>query len=104
MMWQIGDRVLANWKHDIYWYPATIRKIDGERIYVKFDDGDKEWTTAENLLEIDVEVGDRVHCRWQNGRRYYSGLVTSKEGETIYIHYDDGDKEETTINKIRVTR
>ncbi len=42
--WNVGDRVLARWFHDPFWYPATIREVDGERYYVKFDDGDKQWT------------------------------------------------------------
>ena len=104
MNWEVGDRVLANWTHDEYWYPATIRTIDGERIYVRFDDGDKEWTTSKHLMDIDIEVGDRVHCKWKGGPNYYPGRVARKDGETIFVHYDDGDKEKTTTNMVRVTR
>jgi hypothetical protein len=104
MNWKVGDRVLANWTHDKYWYPATIRKIDGERIYVQFDDGDKEWMTDTHLLEIDIEVGDRIYCKWKGGPHYYPGRVASKDGESIDVHYDDGDKEKTSIKMVRVTR
>lgn len=104
MQWKIADRVLANWTHDVYWYPATIQSIEGERIYVHFDDGDKEWTTSDRLMNIDIEVGDRVHCRWKGGPYYYPGHVTHKEGERIHVHYDDEDKEWTTIACVRVTR
>ena len=104
MQWQIGNRVLANWTHDLYWYPATIQSIDGERIYIHFDDGDKQWTTSDHLMNIDIEIGDRVHCRWKGGPYYHPGRVAQKQGEKIYVHYDDGDKEWTTISLVRVTR
>ena len=104
MQWRVDDRVLANWKQDVYWYPATIQTIDGERIYVMFDDGDKEWTTSAHMMNIDIEVGDRVHCRWKGDPLYYSGRVAQKDGEKIYVQYDDGDSEWTTISFVRVTR
>jgi hypothetical protein len=104
MQWKVEDRVLANWTHDDYWYPATIKSMDGERIYVHFDDGDKEWTTSDHLMSIDIEVGDRVHGRWNGGPIYYAGRVAQQEGEKIYIEYEDGDEEWTTISSVRVTR
>ncbi len=104
MEWKVGDRVLADWTHDAYWYPATIRNVDGERFYIRFDDGDKEWVTSDRLMQIDIEVGDRVHCRWKEGAYYYPGRVASIDGERIHVHYDDGDKERTTISFARVTR
>lgn len=104
MQWNVEDRVLANWSHDTYWYPATIRDIDGERTYVRFDDGDKEWTTCDNLTKLDIEPGDKVFCRWKGGQYYFPGRVGRMDGEKIYVEYDDGDKEWTTISYIRVTR
>lgn len=104
MKWKVEDRVLANWTHDEFWYPANIRAIDGERIYIQFDDGDKEWTTSNFLMEIDIEVGDRVYGRWKGGDYYYPGRIGDKKGEKIFIRYDDGDREWTNINMVRVTR
>lgn len=104
MKWEKGSRVLANWSHDVFWYPATIQDIEDERIYLRFDDGDKEWTTGDALLEIDIEIGDRVECRWDGGSEYFAGRIAQKEGEKIYVHYDDDDEEWTTISFVRVTR
>jgi ribosomal protein L40E len=83
MQWKVGDRVLANWTHDEYWYPATIQTIDGERYYIRFDDGDKEWVTSDFLMRIDIEVGDRVHSRWKGGPYYYPGRVASKNSRAL---------------------
>jgi hypothetical protein len=104
MQWKVGDRVLADWTHDEYWYPATIRSIEGERVYIYFDDGAKEWSTSERLLPIDIELGDYVYCRWKGGPYYYPGRIARMQGEKIYVQYDDGDKEWTTISYVRVTR
>jgi hypothetical protein len=104
MNWKAGDRALVKWSQDDFWYPATIQQIDGERLFVRFDDGDKEWTVPDHVMEIDIDVGDRVYGRWQAGQYYYPGKVAEKREEEIYIHYDDGDKEWTTISMVRVTR
>lgn len=104
MQWEKGSRVLANWMHDLFWYPATVQDIEGERIYLRFDDGDKEWTTNDRLMKNDIELGDRVQCRWKGGPYYFIGHIAQKEGEKIYVYYDDGDKEWTTISCVRVTR
>ena len=34
MQWKVGDRALANWTHDVYWYPATIQNIDEQPVPV----------------------------------------------------------------------
>jgi hypothetical protein len=85
MQCQIGNRVLANWTHDSYWYPATVQNIEGERIYIRFDDGDKEWTTFDHLMKIDIEVGDRVQCRWKGGAYYYmfTTMMAIKNGQPL---------------------
>ena len=104
MNWKADDRALVKWRQDDFWYPATIQQVDGERLYVRFDDGDKEWTVPDHVMEIDIDVGDRVYGKWQEGNYYYPGKVAEKRGEEIYVHYDDGDKEWTTISMVRVTR
>jgi hypothetical protein len=112
---QVGDRVLANWSQDEYWYPATLRSIVGDRVYIRFDDGDKEWTTLDRLMPIDIEVGDAVLCKYQGGAYYYPARTLQIEGESIRVQYEYdetaspdepafGQEESTTISMIRVTR
>ncbi|GAB4192070.1 MAG: hypothetical protein OHK0022_06070 [Roseiflexaceae bacterium] len=99
---QIGDRLLCNWSQDTFWYPATIRQIDGQRIYVAFDDGDEEWTSAEQITTLEVPIGTRVQCRWKGEKYFYRGTVTQSEGERIFVAYDDGDQEWTTASMLRI--
>jgi hypothetical protein len=103
-IWKAGDRALAAFKHDIYWYPATVRKVEGERCYVAFDNGDKQWTAPDGLLELDVEAGDRVHCRHGSGDEYRAGRVSRCEAEKLLVHFEDGSEEWAEIGRCRVTR
>lgn len=102
--WEVGDTLLVNWSGDIYWYPATIQKKDRDRYFVHFDDGDKEWTNRSRMIPEDITVGDQVFGNWKGKGKYYRGKVTSRNGKTIHINYDDGDKETTTISFVRVIR
>jgi len=102
--WKVGEKLLVNWSHDKYWYPATIKKKDGQRYFVVFDDGDKEWTVPSRMIEEDIRVGDRVFGNWKSRKRYYPGRVTRRDGNKIHISYDDGDQENTTISFVRVLR
>jgi hypothetical protein len=102
--WIIGDRVLAKWSGDAYWYPGTIQVIDGERMHVYYDDGDHEWVPADRVCENDLAVGSRVFVRFQRGPFYYPGRIARREGERIMVDYDDGQKEDTSIRWVRVRR
>ena len=44
-----GMRVYANWRRQGNYYPGAITRLDGERIHIRYDDGDDEWTTAAAL-------------------------------------------------------
>jgi hypothetical protein len=48
----IGDKVTANWKNSGKWFPGKIEKIDekdSNRFFIKYDDGDQEWTTSDKI-------------------------------------------------------
>lgn len=46
----LGLRVMARWKMGAIRYPGTITRVDGERIFIEYDDGDREWTQPAALL------------------------------------------------------
>ena len=100
-------RFLAQWNHDEFWYPATVLDKDKEcetGIYVRFDDGDKQWCAEEQLLPIDIEVGDRVHARWNGEDEYFLARVTKVKDDKYALAYDDESEEWTTLSMMRVTR
>jgi hypothetical protein len=45
--WKIGDKVQCRWKGRRRTFPGTIAGIKGTKIFIKYDDGDTEWTTAD---------------------------------------------------------
>jgi hypothetical protein len=48
-------------------------------------------------------AGTRVSCNWQGRGRMYSGVIARRFGPTtIRVHYDDGNRETTSINMCRL--
>jgi hypothetical protein len=48
-----------------------------------------------------VGVGSKISCNWKGLGTFYSGTVTSRDGDNISVQYDDGDFERTTIQCIK---
>lgn len=102
-MSQLGDRVLAQWPVEVeWWYPGVVVAADGSRLVVQFDDGDRSPLAASQVMPMAVASGTRVFGRYQGGRYYYPGAVTSRTGDAIHIAYDDGDQEWTSVGMVRV--
>jgi DUF971 family protein len=40
-----GLKIECRWSGGPHFFPATLNKVEGERIHVKYDDGDDEWTS-----------------------------------------------------------
>jgi hypothetical protein len=99
----IGKRVLAEWEANLY-YPGTIRDQAEGKYLVVFDDGDSARLGSGQITPLDIKVGSRVFGRWKGGNAYFPGRVTEQNGEKIFIVYDDGDKEWTTISMVRVKK
>jgi hypothetical protein len=51
---------------------------------------------------LDLREGDKVFARWQKGPYYYPGVIAEKHHDKIHVHYEDGEKEWTTISVVRV--
>lgn len=101
---RVGERILARWTEDNYWYAGAVESAEGGRYFVRFDDGDVAWTDASRMGPEDIQAGDKVFAKWKGGKRYFPGTVTSRGGETVSIRYDDGDEETTTLAALRVRR
>ena len=100
--WYIGDRVLVDWSGDSYWYPATIVDLADGEYFVVFDDGDREWVYEDTIAPDDLMAGDEIEGNWEGGGVYYSGVIAERIGDAVYIEYDDGDTETTTVGYLRV--
>jgi hypothetical protein len=45
----VGLRVMGRWKMGSHFYPGTVTEVQGERVHIQYDDGDREWTRAAAL-------------------------------------------------------
>jgi hypothetical protein len=45
----IGMRVMGRWRMGSEFYPGAIADTEGDRVQVRYDDGNEEWTTAAAL-------------------------------------------------------
>lgn len=101
----VDDRVECRWKNGSTWYPGVIVEKTGNRVFIHYNDGDKEHTTTGKCRKLErtvhsghLGIGSRVSCYWKGGKTLYPGVIKKKTGNQVFIHYNDGDKEHTTID------
>lgn len=98
----VGQRVLANWKYDEFWYTGSVEQIDGEKYFVKFDDNDGEWVLREQLTPINLGKGSRVFSKKDGELVYKIAEVGDVDGERILLRYFEDNK--TEWNELRNIR
>jgi hypothetical protein len=101
--WRAGERVLAK-KMDSYFYPGVVREISEQGCLVVYDDGEAAWVHHAHVLRQDIKIGSRVFCRNKNAAIFAPGTVNMLKGETVRVHYDQGEEEWTSISMLRVQR
>jgi len=101
--WKLGDRVLACW-FDLHWYPGVVLSVENNQISVLFDHGAPAVLAAARVRPLELAVGDQVAGRWKAGGEFFPGQITALDGETLHIHYEDGDEEDTSVRLIRLQR
>lgn len=99
---EVGDKILANWRNDTYWYPATIYGIVDSNYQIRYADGSTETLNSGLISDDHIRAGTRVSGNWLGKGRWYPGTIASRDGNSVKINYDDGDKEMTTLSRIRL--
>jgi hypothetical protein len=100
--WAEGHRVLAQSEYDGYLYPGVIERAEEDSLYILFDDGDRGQLSPERVVPLALlRAGQRAECRWQGGD-FYPCRIDRREGDRVFIQYDDGDREATTVGMVRV--
>lgn len=97
----VGDWVLGNYKNAGYWFPGVIEKLQGDKITIRYDDGDRESVSISAVRPYDWKIGMKVECNYKGAGDWYRGTISSLAGEKIGIAYDDGDKETTKTSRCR---
>jgi hypothetical protein len=108
----VGLRVEGRWRGGDTYFPGVIDQERGERIHIRYDDGDGEWTTVrliripeapapEPLVSVPGKsaggaggwrVGDRVLACWSRNGLWYAGTVRGAEADSYHVLFDDGDQ------------
>ncbi len=102
-MFNVGDRILGQWEPE-WFYPGVIVAEAGGQFEVQFDDGGRANLAPDQVRPINLQVGTRVQGRWQGGKQYYAGRITSITGHALHVAYDDGDREGTSASLLRINR
>ena len=101
-----GSAVWAEWTPN-NWYHGKVGAPCEAGYTINFDDGDVK-CCARAVIATDtpppaglVKTGTRVVAEWTNGR-YYPGRITSVDGETYHVNFDDGDQRDVGLHQIRI--
>jgi DUF971 family protein len=103
---RVGQRVLGRWQRGPIYYPGKITRVEGERIWIDYDDGDKEATDvawvrlAPAAFGSPWKVGQRVLAHWRPAGAFFVGVIRSIQGNAVQIHFDDGDRATITPGEI----
>ncbi len=101
-MRQSGERVLAA-KGDGFYYPATVRAIDGERCFILHDDGDDAFVDAAALRPLALAVGERVLARLPTGRDFLPAAVLEADDHMVRVQWDGGEDNWVSLAMLRLS-
>lgn len=96
-----GERVLGL-DMDGFTYAAEIVSIDEDKVIVQFLDGPERMLTPELIRRFELPVGGKIECRWKGGPQFFPGVLSKREGDRLFINYDDGDQEWSNIRLMRL--
>ena len=99
---RIGDEVLAPWLDDGFVYPAVVVELKPAGLHVAYLDGDEADVPSGAVLPGVFGPGVTVSVNWKGRRTYYAGVIAQRVGAALFVHFDDGAREWTTVAQGRV--
>jgi hypothetical protein len=100
----LNSRVLADWSGDIWTYPGTVVKAEGDRYLIQYDDGDSEWLVKDRVYPMDLRSGDIVYVAQSHQRGYTYATIVQIEDERAFVEYKDGERRWEPIGRMRLLR
>jgi len=92
MALQPGQMVCARWSGT--YYLATVTAANGDEWDVIYADGDRATLAAADLHELPgdpgLNAGDKVLAIWNNGAKFYPGVVEDVCQLSYLVKWDDG--------------
>jgi hypothetical protein len=102
MPWKVGQRVLAQWLHEPFFYPGSVQAVSEDLVDIQYDDGDRACVPPEVVLPLRLKVGDHVYVRRETARTYTPALIERCDGERLFLRFEDGKKNWAAVKYIRV--
>lgn len=115
---EVGTRVLANYRSRGKYYPAKVKAVREDQSYdLEYDDGESETRVetrnlrSAELTDIskldgreNLREGQKVEADYRGAGRYYPGRIRRvREEGTFDIDYDDGESErQVEVSRIRI--
>jgi len=99
-----GDRVLVDWSGDIWSYPAIAAKKDGNRWFVRYDDGDSEWIDANRVYAFRILPDEVVQVAGEDKKGYRSASFLALSDGFIQVEYPDGERKREPVSRLRLLR
>lgn len=124
----VGTRVEGRWRGGDIFFPGVVDEERGDRIHIKYDDGDEEWTTVRLIRVPDPtspaaaeaaptatppaesppapagsggwKVGDRVLALWEPNGLWYAGTIRGGDGDRFHVVFDNGDQSWVTQEQL----
>ncbi len=97
-----GNTIYVLWDTG-YYYPATvISSIENEVYFKLMGFTDQQWVNKTGTKQAELSSGDMIECRWREEEKFYQAEIMRINGNSLYVKYNDGEKEHTTISMIRL--
>ncbi len=96
---QVGERVMGKYGGMNYWYPATIKAIEGGELSLSYDDGSQE-TVNESRVRAYGWRTDRPH-ECQFGESWIKVNVSKVEDTSLTVTGPKGDSQVSPVAKCR---
>jgi len=98
----IGTRHLAHFNSTGFAYAAVVTgTFDADRLGVVYADGDTERLERGDLYPDQIGVGSRVEARIRQWDRFFPGRITQRVAHAVFVEFDDGDRQWTSIGLVR---
>ncbi len=97
-----GNTIYVLWDTGHY-YPATVISSIEKEVYFKLMGfTDQQWVDKAGTKQVELSCGDMIECRWKKEEKFYLAEIIRVNGNNLYVKYNDGEKEHTTISMIRL--
>lgn len=97
-----GTRVLARFQGGAAAYAAVVTETGtAGRVNVVYADGDTETVEAATLVPDSLGAGSRVEARIRQWPRFFPGVLERRLGHAVFVRFDDGDQQWTSIGLVR---